>query len=54
MENLNIAELKEFIDFKAEQYNRTSFIDLDPISIPHKYKLKEDIGEISIYRTNIA
>lgn len=54
MENLNTAELKEFIDFKAEQYNRTSFIDLDPISIPHKYKLKEDIEIASFLTATIS
>jgi uncharacterized protein (TIGR02757 family) len=44
--NLNKAELKEFLDEKVELYNRPSFIDSDPISIPHQYSRKEDI-EIS-------
>jgi uncharacterized protein (TIGR02757 family) len=39
-------ELKEFLDEKVELYNRPSFIELDPISIPHRYSKKEDI-EIS-------
>jgi uncharacterized protein (TIGR02757 family) len=38
--------LKEFLDEKVELYNRPSFIELDPISIPHRYSKKEDI-EIS-------
>jgi uncharacterized protein (TIGR02757 family) len=40
------GELKEFLDEKAELYNRPSFIESDPISIPHRYSKKEDI-EIS-------
>jgi uncharacterized protein (TIGR02757 family) len=44
--NLNKKELKEFLDEKVKQYNTPAFIEPDPISIPHKYSLKEDI-EIS-------
>jgi uncharacterized protein (TIGR02757 family) len=36
-------ELKDFLDQKVEQYNRPEFIDGDPISIPHQFKIKEDI-----------
>ncbi|GAA4230602.1 TIGR02757 family protein [Postechiella marina] len=43
---LNKKELKEFLDNKVNEYNTLEFIDSDPISIPHKYTLKEDI-EIS-------
>ncbi|TAL80295.1 MAG: TIGR02757 family protein, partial [Bacteroidetes bacterium] len=39
-------ELKEFLDEKVEKYNRPDFIELDPISIPHRFTSKEDI-EIS-------
>lgn len=38
--------LKEFLDSKHEQYNTISFIEEDPISIPHSFSKKEDI-EIS-------
>lgn len=44
-------ELKEFLDEKAMQYNRPEFIETDPIRIPHKYSLKEDI-EISGFLTS--
>lgn len=40
---LNKAELKEFLDEKVELYNRPSFIECDPISIPHQFTKKEDI-----------
>lgn len=43
-------ELKEFLDEKAMQYNRPEFIETDPIRIPHRYSLKEDI-EISGFLT---
>ncbi len=43
---LNKTELKEFLDEKVELYNRPAFIELDPISIPHRFTGKEDI-EIS-------
>lgn len=37
------AELKEFLDLKVKQYNTSDFIADDPISIPHRFKKKEDI-----------
>ena len=39
-------EIIAFLNDKVDQYNRPSFIENDPISIPHRYSLKEDI-EIS-------
>lgn len=41
-------ELKEFLDLAAERYNNPSFIEHDPIQIPHRYRFKEDI-EISAF-----
>ncbi|HUH25813.1 MAG TPA: TIGR02757 family protein [Flavobacterium sp.] len=43
---MDFKELKEFLDFKADQYNNPNFIESDPIQIPHQFTLKEDI-EIS-------
>ena len=40
------GELKEFLDEKVELYNNPSFIETDPISIPHRFTKREDI-EIS-------
>jgi len=42
--------LKEFLDIKSEEYNNASFIENDPIQIPHEFKTKEDI-EISGFLT---
>ena len=39
-------ELKEFMEEKVALYNHPTFIESDPIQIPHRYQLKEDI-EIS-------
>ncbi len=40
------ADLKEFLEEKADLYNCPAFIEHDPISIPHLFSRKEDI-EIS-------
>ncbi len=42
--------LKEFLDEKVVQYNNALFIESDPIQIPHRFSLKEDI-EISAFLT---
>jgi uncharacterized protein (TIGR02757 family) len=36
-------KLKEYLDRKVDYYNRPSFIDKDPISIPHRFSKREDI-----------
>lgn len=43
MEMLNFEELKSFLDEKADQYNNPDFIEDDPIQIPHRFALKQDI-----------
>ena len=47
---MNKSELKEFLDEKVVLYNNPSFIESDPIQIPHGFSLKEDI-EISGFLT---
>ena len=44
------SEIKEFLDEKAALYNQISFLDTDPIQIPHRFSKKEDI-EISAFLT---
>lgn len=34
--------LKDFLDKKADFYNTPAFIENDPISIPHRFSLKQD------------
>jgi len=47
---MTFDELKEFLDTKVIQYNNPDFIESDPIQIPHRFSLKEDI-EISAFLT---
>jgi uncharacterized protein (TIGR02757 family) len=37
------SRLIEFLDRKVSEYNKPSFIEADPISIPHRFSKKEDI-----------
>ena len=43
---MNRENLKELLDEKLEKYNHPSFILNDPLSIPHRFRKKQDI-EIS-------
>lgn len=47
-------ELKDFLDSKVLQYNTIDFIEPDPISVPHRYKLKEDIEISGFLASTIA
>lgn len=44
------SELKDFLDTKVLQYNHPSFLESDPIQIPHQFNVKEDI-ELSAFLT---
>jgi uncharacterized protein (TIGR02757 family) len=47
-------ELKEFLDFKAAQYEQAQFIATDPISLAHRYSKKEDIEIVAFLMATIA
>lgn len=47
---MDLIELKDFLDEKVEKFNQPAFIETDPIQIPRKFTLKEDI-EISGFLT---
>jgi len=47
---MNKKELKQFLNEKALQYENPDFIPHDPIQIPHRFQLKEDI-EIAAFLT---
>jgi uncharacterized protein (TIGR02757 family) len=51
---LDEKELKLFLDEKYELYNRPTFIELDPISIPRKFTRKEDIEIAAFFSATIA
>lgn len=51
---MNRAELKEFLDEKVIVYNHPSFIAADPIQIPHRFTLQEDIEIAAFLSATIA
>ena len=51
---MNQNELKEFLDFKVEQYENSAFISTDPIQIPHLFTRKEDIEIMGFLLATIA
>lgn len=46
--------LKEFLDEKYDQYNRPLFIESDPIQIPHRFSLIQDIEIAGFLTATIA
>jgi uncharacterized protein (TIGR02757 family) len=46
------GELKQFLDEKCTQYNNPSFIESDPISIPHRFTSDRD-REIAGFLTSV-
>tara|TARA_R110002020_G_scaffold151062_1_gene328003 strand:- start:641 stop:1432 length:792 start_codon:yes stop_codon:yes gene_type:complete len=51
---LEIKELKDFLDEKVEIYQSPKFIPTDPIQIPHKFSVKEDIEIAGFLAATIA
>jgi uncharacterized protein (TIGR02757 family) len=52
--NLSFQELKDFLDIKVDLYNRPDFIENDPICIPHKFTLKQDIEIMGFWSAMLA
>lgn len=48
------SELKDFLDHKAEQYEKPIFLESDPIQIPHQFTQKEDIEIAALLVATIA
>lgn len=51
---MEFDELKDFLDFKVEHYNKPSFIGNDPICIPHQYTLRQDIEIAAFFAAILA
>ena len=51
---MEFNELKDFLDFKVEQYNQPNFIAHDHICIPHQYTLKQDIEIAAFFAAILA
>ena len=48
------SDVKEFLEEKVLQYNTPAFIESDPISIAHRFSLKEDIEISGFLSSTIA
>ncbi len=49
-----LENLKDFLDAKVVKYNRPEFISHDPISIPHRFTLRQDIELIGFWVAMLA
>ncbi|MFY0627521.1 MAG: TIGR02757 family protein [Reichenbachiella sp.] len=47
-------ELKHFLDEKVKLYNQTTFIEQDPICIPHGFSLKQDMEIAGFFAATLA
>lgn len=47
-------DVKSLLDQKAEQFNQPRFIANDPISIPHRFKKKQDIEISGLFAATLA
>lgn len=52
--SLNYQEIFELLEEKHDKFNRVSFIESDPISIPHLFSKKEDIEIAGFLASTIA
>ncbi len=52
--DLSFQDLKDFLDQKVDLYNQPGFIELDPICIPHKFTLKQDIEIMGFWSSMLA
>lgn len=46
--------IKKYLDQQCERYNNQSFIDNDPISIPHQFNKKQDIEIAGFFAATFA
>jgi len=51
---LSFQDLKDFLDVKVDLYNRPDFIENDPVCIPHRFKLKQDIEIMGFWSAMLA
>jgi uncharacterized protein (TIGR02757 family) len=51
---LSAAELKDFLDAKANQFNQPGFIVNDPVCIPHQYSKQQDIEIAGLFAAVLA
>jgi uncharacterized protein (TIGR02757 family) len=49
-----LSHIKALLDLKSDQFNRPDFIANDPISIPHRFKKKQDIEISGLFAATLA
>lgn len=54
MRNDRVADIKRLLEEKVGEFNRPEFIPDDPISIPHRYKKKQDIEIAGLFAATLA
>jgi uncharacterized protein (TIGR02757 family) len=54
LNDARLNDIKELLDYKYDLYNRATFIEGDPISIPHQFNRKEDIEIAGFLTANIS
>jgi uncharacterized protein (TIGR02757 family) len=54
LSNPSRQALKEFLDFKAQQYEQPAFIATDPISLAHQFSKKEDVEIVAFFMAILA
>ena len=47
-------DLKDFLEEKTLEYNRPEFIESDPIRVPHRYGVKEDVEIAGVLTATIS
>ncbi len=47
-------KLKDFLDKKVHEYNRPSFIESDPVCVPHLFTKKQDIEIAGLFAALFA
>src|SRR5688572_954439 len=52
--HINNKSLKQFLDERVKKYNTAAFIANDPISIPHRFSLKQDIEIMGFFAATLA
>jgi uncharacterized protein (TIGR02757 family) len=51
---MKLIEIKDFLDGKVMEFNQPAFIKTDPIQVPRKFTLKEDIEIAGFLAATIA
>lgn len=52
--HISHQDLKTFLDEKVNHYNRVSFVENDPISVPHRFSKKQDIEIMGFFAAVFA